>query len=79
MEGKFDVVIVGGGPAGLSLAIGLSDHGHTVAVLEARKGVSPVKRGTSLSPNGLKVLKSYENSRRPHTEFMQDMAERTAS
>jgi 2-polyprenyl-6-methoxyphenol hydroxylase-like FAD-dependent oxidoreductase len=58
VEGKFDVAIVGGGLAGLSLAIGLSDRGHTVAVLEARRGVSPVKRGMSLSPNGLKVLDS---------------------
>ena len=58
MEGKFDVVIVGGGLAGLSLAFGLSDSGHRVAVLEARRGVSLVKRGMSLSPNGLKVLDS---------------------
>ncbi len=56
MDDKFDVVIVGGGLAGLSLAIGLGDGGHNVALLEARKGVTPVKRGMSLAPNGLRVL-----------------------
>ncbi len=56
MEEKFDVVVVGGGLAGLSLAFGLADRGHPVAVLEARIGVKPVKRGMTLSPNGLEVL-----------------------
>lgn len=49
-------MIVGGGLAGLSLAIGLAGRGHSVAVLEARSGVTPVKRGMSLAPNGLRVL-----------------------
>ena len=56
MEEKFDVVVVGGGLAGLTLAAALSDRGHPTAVLEARRGVTSVKRGMSLAPNGLQVL-----------------------
>lgn len=56
MEEKFDVVVVGGGLAGLTLASALSDAGHPTAVLEARRSVAPVKRGMSLAPNGLDVL-----------------------
>jgi 2-polyprenyl-6-methoxyphenol hydroxylase-like FAD-dependent oxidoreductase len=56
VEEKFDVVIVGGGLAGLTLASALSVGGHPTAVLEARRGVAPVKRGMSLAPNGLQVL-----------------------
>lgn len=56
MEEKFDVVVVGGGLGGLTLATGLADRGRRTAVLEARRGVTPVKRGMSLAPNGLRVL-----------------------
>jgi 2-polyprenyl-6-methoxyphenol hydroxylase-like FAD-dependent oxidoreductase len=56
MEDKFDVVVVGGGLAGLSLAFGLADRAHSVAVLEARPSIKPVKRGLALSPNGLEAL-----------------------
>jgi 2-polyprenyl-6-methoxyphenol hydroxylase-like FAD-dependent oxidoreductase len=56
VEDRFDVVVVGGRLAGLSLAFGLADKAHSVAVVEARPGVKPVKRGLSLSPNGLEVL-----------------------
>jgi 2-polyprenyl-6-methoxyphenol hydroxylase-like FAD-dependent oxidoreductase len=56
VEEKFDVVVVGGGLAGLSLAFALSDRGHRTAVLEARRGVARVKRGMSLAPNGLRAL-----------------------
>jgi len=56
VEEKFDVVVVGGGLGGLTLATGLADRGRRTAVLEARRGVTPVKRGMSLAPNGLRVL-----------------------
>jgi len=53
---NFDVIIVGGGLGGLSLAYGLADRGRSVAVLEARAGVKPIKRGMSISPSGLEAL-----------------------
>lgn len=56
MEEKFDVVVVGGGLGGLTLAAALADRGHPTAVLEARRGVTPVRRGMSIAPNGLRVL-----------------------
>ena len=56
VEEEFDVAIVGGGVAGLALASALADRGHPTLVLEARKGLTPVKRGMSLAPNGLQVL-----------------------
>ncbi len=56
MEDRFDVVVVGGGLGGLTLALGLADRAHSVAVLEARPSIKPVKRGMALSPNGLEVL-----------------------
>lgn len=56
MQARFDAVVVGGGLAGLTLACALSGKGHTTAVLEARRGLMPVKRGMSLAPNGLHVL-----------------------
>lgn len=59
MKEKFDVAIVGGGIAGLTLAAALSDRGHSAVVLEARQGVAPVKRGMSLAPNGLRVVKKF--------------------
>jgi 2-polyprenyl-6-methoxyphenol hydroxylase-like FAD-dependent oxidoreductase len=56
VDDVFDVVVVGGGLAGLTLAMALCERGHPTAVLEARRGVAPVKRGMSLAPNGLQVL-----------------------
>lgn len=48
--------MVGGGLAGLSLAFGLAERRRSVAVLEARPNIKPVKRGLTLSPNGLQAL-----------------------
>ncbi|MEM3544780.1 MAG: FAD-dependent oxidoreductase, partial [Nitrososphaerota archaeon] len=39
MSEKYDVVVVGGGPAGLSVAYFLADKGYTVVVLE--RGLEP--------------------------------------
>jgi len=57
VEGEaFDVVVVGGGLGGITLAAALSGRGHSTAVLEARRGIAPAKRGMSLAPNGLRIL-----------------------
>ncbi|MBU0647614.1 NAD(P)/FAD-dependent oxidoreductase [Patescibacteria group bacterium] len=41
MEDKYDVIIVGAGPGGLSCAVQLQDSGKSVLVLEKNKGIGP--------------------------------------
>lgn len=59
---KVDVVILGGGIAGITTAILLKETGHTVAVIEADKIVKEVTAGTtakiSMGPNII-YKKSY--------------------
>ncbi|MFD7559425.1 FAD-dependent monooxygenase [Streptomyces sp. NPDC059835] len=51
-----DVLIVGSGPTGLTLACELASGGATVRVLEARSGPHRESRGKGLTPDSLKVL-----------------------
>ena len=53
---SFDVVIAGGGPAGLALAIDLAILGHRLAVVEPR--VYPIDKpcGEGIMPEGVKYL-----------------------
>lgn len=51
-----DVLIVGGGPSGLTLALLLLEAGHSVKVLESRAGVSAHSRAIGIHPPGLEVL-----------------------
>src|SRR5712691_7453200 len=55
---SFDVVIVGAGPVGATLALGLADSGVRVAVLDARaKGESPRgERSLALSHGARLIL-----------------------
>src|SRR2546427_12552135 len=52
----YDAVIVGAGIGGLALGYGLASNGRKVCVLEARREVTPSKRGLTLQPNGLETL-----------------------
>ncbi|MDT0492607.1 FAD-dependent oxidoreductase [Streptomyces griseus] len=51
-----DVCVVGGGPAGLALALGLAGDGHEVVVLEQSPRFDRSFRGESLSPDGVWLL-----------------------
>ena len=51
-----DVVVVGGGPAGLALGVALGRHGVSGLILEAAPAIPVVARGEFLQPNGLRVL-----------------------
>lgn len=45
----FDVVVVGGGPVGLGLAIELGQRGHRVAVIERNQSPQPIPKGQNLT------------------------------
>lgn len=51
-----DVAIVGAGPAGLALAHGLLDRGHSVRILERRPSFRPVGSAVFLHPFALNSL-----------------------
>jgi 4-hydroxyisophthalate hydroxylase len=46
---SFDVIVVGGGPVGLGLAIELGQRGHTVAVIERYHAPQPIPKGQNLT------------------------------
>jgi 2-polyprenyl-6-methoxyphenol hydroxylase-like FAD-dependent oxidoreductase len=50
------VIVVGGGIAGLSAAIGLRRGGHDVVVLEQAPGIDPVGAGITLFANAMRAL-----------------------
>lgn len=51
-----DVIVVGGGPAGLAAAIGAADAGRSVIVVEPRAGVIDKACGEGLMPGALRAL-----------------------
>lgn len=53
---KADVCVVGGGPAGLTLALLALRSGLSVAVLERSRGFERTYRGEILQPGGLAIL-----------------------
>lgn len=58
MDGSFDVVIAGGGIAGLSAAIAIGRCGFSVCVLERERKPSEAGAGIQLGPNAVKVLQA---------------------
>ena len=50
------VLVVGGGIGGLTAALALEKHGHTVTVAEQAGVISEVGAGLQLSPNAMKVM-----------------------
>lgn len=56
---KLDIVVVGGGIAGLSAAISIALNGHNAIVLEAAKEVKEVGAGIQISSNSTKILKRW--------------------
>lgn len=51
-----DVIVIGGGIAGLATAVGLARAGRAVTVLERRGGIEELGAGVILWPNALRAL-----------------------
>ncbi len=55
---RTDVVVVGGGFAGLATAVALSGAGAEVIVIEALEGANPAFRGELIHPRGVRSLET---------------------
>jgi 2-polyprenyl-6-methoxyphenol hydroxylase-like FAD-dependent oxidoreductase len=53
MASRFQVVIVGGGPVGVALAVDLGLRGISCAIIERRTGLQNIPKGQNLSPRTL--------------------------
>jgi 2-polyprenyl-6-methoxyphenol hydroxylase-like FAD-dependent oxidoreductase len=58
-ENSTDIVIVGGGVAGLAAAIGLAPYGMNIRILERRAQVGGIHRGDSLLPKSMAILSQW--------------------
>ena len=56
MESPLDIAIVGGGIAGLALALGLHRHGISVKVYEAAPQIAEIGVGITLLPHGMREI-----------------------
>lgn len=56
---SFNIIICGAGLGGLAAAIGLTQHGHKVTVLEGAAELNEVGAGIQIPPNSVKILDIY--------------------
>ncbi|WP_068299905.1 FAD-dependent oxidoreductase [Pararhodobacter sp. CCB-MM2] len=54
-----DVIIVGGGPVGMGLAIDLAQRGHSVAVVERYAQPQPVPKGQNLTQRTMEHMQAW--------------------
>lgn len=54
-----DVIIVGGGPVGMGLAIDLAQRGHSVAVVERHARPQPVPKGQNLTQRTMEHMQAW--------------------
>ena len=59
MEKTHDVVIIGGGPVGLGLAIDLGQRGISTAVVERLTEPQPVPKGQNLTQRSLEHMDAW--------------------
>lgn len=52
------IIVVGAGIGGLTVALALAKHGHQVRVFEQAEALTEVGAGLQLSPNAMKVLRT---------------------
>ena len=55
----FTIIIIGAGIGGLTSALFLCRHGHTVTVIEGSKQLSEVGAGIQIPPNSTRILDHY--------------------
>ena len=53
------VVIVGAGPVGLSLALGLGHHGVRSIVLERKRALDPHSRALGILPRTMEIFRAW--------------------
>lgn len=53
-----DVIVIGAGMGGLSCALALQRHGHSVRVYERTAELRPIGAAISIWPNGVKILRA---------------------
>jgi 2-polyprenyl-6-methoxyphenol hydroxylase-like FAD-dependent oxidoreductase len=54
-----DVLVVGAGPAGVTVATMLARHGLDVLVIERHEGISPLPKATSVTTRTMELLRSW--------------------
>jgi 2-polyprenyl-6-methoxyphenol hydroxylase-like FAD-dependent oxidoreductase len=55
----YDVVIVGGGPVGMGLAIDLGQRGHSVAVIERQPNLHTIPKGQNLTQRTMEHFQAW--------------------